>query len=97
MRPGRLRTLGGVGAVLTCPCYMVPLVLLAGGTAGAAWLGHYLPLFTIGLGIVFLLSLWLLFRSSSVSGCGPAGCATPGPDENVTYLGVSEPIVTRVD
>ena len=57
-----LKTLGGIGAVLTCPCHAVPLVLLLGGTAASAWLARHLPAVVVALGILFALSLWLLLR-----------------------------------
>ena len=57
-----LKTLGGIGAVLTCPCHAVPLVLLLGGTAGSAWLARHLPALVVALGVLFALSLWLFLR-----------------------------------
>jgi len=62
MRSNSLRTVGGIGALLTCPCHVVPLVLLAGGTAGGAWLARHVPVLVIAMGGGFLLSLWLLLR-----------------------------------
>lgn len=57
-----LKTLGGIGAVLTCPCHAVPLVLFLGGAAGSVWLTRHLSVLLLVLGLVFLLSLWLLLR-----------------------------------
>ncbi len=53
---------GGIGAMLTCPCHAVPILLVLGGTAGGAWLAQHFTLLVAGLGALFLLSLWLLFR-----------------------------------
>lgn len=75
-----MRTVGGIGAVLTCPCHIVPLVLLAGGTAGGAWLARYLPALTILFGAVFLVSVWLLLRPERASAVADAACATCGPE-----------------
>ena len=58
-----VKKIAGVGAVLTCPCHVMPLMLLFGGTAGSVWLSRHLPLLMIALGAVFLISLWLLLRS----------------------------------
>jgi hypothetical protein len=60
MRP--VKAVAGIGAFLTCPCHAVPLLLLLGGTAGSAWIARHLPALVIALGIVFLVSLWLLLR-----------------------------------
>lgn len=74
-----LKTLGGIGAVLTCPCHAVPLVLLLGGTAGGAWLSRHLPVLMVALGAVFLASLWLLLRTERLAGTAVAcdTCAVP--------------------
>lgn len=48
--------------MLTCPCHAVPILLVLGGTAGGAWLAQHFTLLVAGLGALFLLSLWLLFR-----------------------------------
>lgn len=60
-----LKTIGGIGAVLTCPCHAVPLVLFFGGAAGSAWLTRHFPVLLVSLGLVFLVSLWLLLRPDS--------------------------------
>lgn len=74
-----LKTLGGVGAVLTCPCHAVPLVLLLGGTAGGAWFSRHLPVLMVALGAVFLASLWLMLRPERPAGVAAVcdTCATP--------------------
>lgn len=74
-----LKTLGGIGAVLTCPCHAVPLVLLLGGTAGGAWLSRHLPVLMVALGAVFLASLWLMLRPEGSVGAAAAcdACAVP--------------------
>lgn len=61
-RTSPVRTVAGVVALLTCPCHLVPLILLAGGTAGGVWLARHLPVVMVALGAVFLLLLWLLLR-----------------------------------
>jgi len=52
-----LKTLGGIGAVLTCPCHAVPLVLFFSGTAGSIWLTWHLSALLLALGLVFQFSL----------------------------------------
>lgn len=79
MFSSRLRTLGGIGAVLTCPCHIVPLVLLVGGTAGGAWVTRHIPALTVLLGAVFLVSLWLLLQPERASVVGGAACSTCAP------------------
>lgn len=85
------RTVGAVGALLTCPCHAVPLALLfAGGTAGGAWMTRHLPVVLLILLALFLLSLWLLFRSepgaaradgmAACGTCGRAGTSEAPPD-----------------
>lgn len=56
------RTFAGIVALLTCPCHIVPLVLLAGGTAGGAFLSRHFPVVMGALVAAFLLSLWVLLR-----------------------------------
>lgn len=56
------RSIAGVVAILTCPCHIVLLILILGGTTGAAWLSKYLPVLSIILGVVFVVSLWFLLR-----------------------------------
>ena len=75
-----LKTLGGIGAVLTCPCHAVPLVLLLAGTAGGATLARHLPVLLVVLGVVFLASLWLMLRPDRPTGAAAAcdTCAAPG-------------------
>lgn len=76
MAPCRLRTLGGIGALLTCPCHVVPLLLVLGGTAAGAWLGRHLPVVTVALGMLFLLSLWLLLREGRSADSDALACPT---------------------
>lgn len=85
-----LRTLGGIGAVLTCPCHAVPLALLLGGTAGGAWITHDLPALLVAFGAVFVLSLWLMLRPERAAGAAGAAagaaaacdtCAAPTPND----------------
>lgn len=74
-----LRTLGGIGAVLTCPCHAVPLALLVGGTAGGAWLTRHLPALLVAFGAVFVLSLWLMLRPERAAGATAACDTCPAP------------------
>ena len=77
-----LKTLGGIGAVLTCPCHAVPLVLLLGGTAASAWLARHLPAVVVALGIHFALSLWLLLRREAGATAGACDISVaPGRDD----------------
>lgn len=76
------RTVGGIGALLTCPCHAVPLLLLLGGTAGSAWLGRHLALLVVALGVVFLGSLWLLLSDKSQ---GVTACRTCGAADDATH------------
>lgn len=76
-----LNTIGGIGAVLTCPCHVVPLVLLAGGTVAGAWLGQHLPVAIITLAVLFAESIGLLLLpdgkgDSTGKGQSATGCAT---------------------
>ena len=48
--------------MLTCPCHAVPILLVLGGTASGAWLAQHFTALVAGLGVLFLLSLWLLFQ-----------------------------------
>ena len=73
------RTLGGIGAVLTCPCHAVPLVLLIGGTAGSAWLGRHLPLLVAAPVAGFGVSLWLLFTSAVADDAATCNTRSPAP------------------
>ncbi len=72
------RTIGGIGALLTCPCHAVPLLLLVAGTAGSAWLGQQLPVIVIALGVIFLGSLWLLLSEGRGAGSVCHSCGAPG-------------------
>jgi hypothetical protein len=54
------RTFGMIGVALTCPCHAIPLLVLAGGSAGTAWLAHYMGAAIAMLVVAFLCSLWLL-------------------------------------
>lgn len=76
------QTIGGIGAILTCPCHAVPLVLLLGGTAGFAWLGRHLPIIVIAFGIVFLGSLWLLLSEGHR---GALDCRTSGATRGAAH------------
>lgn len=68
-----LKAIGGIGAVLTCPCHAIPLVLLLGGTAGSAWLLGHLAFVVVALGVLFLVSLWLLLGSPNLQNETDAG------------------------
>ena len=63
-----IETLGGIGAVLTCPCHAVPLVLLLGGTAGGAALARHVPVLLVVLGVVFVASPWLMLLPAGPTG-----------------------------
>ncbi|MBA3270278.1 MAG: hypothetical protein H0T71_07165 [Acidobacteria bacterium] len=73
---------GGIGAMLTCPCHAVPIVLLLGGTAGGAWLARHFASLVMGLSAAFLISLWLLFGPRIVQWAATCrSCGVPGqPD-----------------
>jgi hypothetical protein len=53
------RTLGMIGVALTCPCHAIPLLVLAGGSVGAAWRAQYMGGAITVLVVAFLCSLWL--------------------------------------
>lgn len=57
------RPLAAAGAILTCPCHAVPLVLLMSGTSLGAFLYQHLSTLMIALGGLFLLSIWLLWQT----------------------------------
>lgn len=59
-RPIRPRAL--VVAALTCPCHVVLLPLLAGGTAFGAALEARLGWLAAGATLVFLSALWIVIR-----------------------------------
>lgn len=64
------RTLGMIGAALTCPCHAIPLLVLAGGSAGTAWLAQYMGVAITALAAAFLFSLWLLLSPRARASAG---------------------------
>lgn len=81
MRP--IRTAAGIGALLTCPCHVVPLLLLLGGTAGSVWIARHLPALMVASAIVFVISLWLLLRPERRNGSNVGGTAAPPGERDV--------------
>jgi len=76
---------GGIGAMLTCPCHAVPIVLLLGGTAGGAWLARHFASLVVGLSALFLISLWLLFGPRIVQWAATCRtCEVGGQPDRVT-------------
>ena len=73
------RTLGGIGALLTCPCHAVPLLLLLGSTVGSTWLARHLPLMIAALAVLFAGSLWLLVRSAPLGAAVTCDECRPAP------------------
>lgn len=55
---------GGLTALVTCPCHAVPLALLIGTSVGSAWAARHVPILTVTVTGIFLASLWLFLRSS---------------------------------
>lgn len=70
-----LKKLGYVGALLTCPCHVVLLLLLLGGTAAGAWMAAHMGLAFSVFAAAFLFFLWLATRSERVATDGPVGTA----------------------
>ncbi len=73
------RPLSAAGAILTCPCHAVPLVLLLSGTSLGAFLYQHLSALMFGMGALFLLAVWLLWqtRDSRNASVECKACATP--------------------
>lgn len=57
-----MKTLGYIGALLTCPCHAALVVLLLGGTAAGAWLTANMWLVLLALTVAFAFFLWLALR-----------------------------------
>lgn len=57
------RPLAAAGAILTCPCHAVPVVLLLSGTSLGALLYEHLSKLMLGMGALFLLAVWLLWQT----------------------------------
>ncbi|MEO5579068.1 MAG: mercury resistance protein [Gemmatimonadaceae bacterium] len=72
------RPLSAAGAIFTCPCHAVPLVLLLSGTSLGAFLYQHLSKLMLGMGALFLLSVWLLWqtRDSRNTGVECKSCTT---------------------
>lgn len=82
-----LRKLGFVGALLTCPCHAVLVLLLLGGTTAGAWLTANVGL-TFGMfTAAFLFFLWLATRPGRSSAADGAACETCAPDDAVPAQG----------
>lgn len=77
------RPLAAAGAILTCPCHAVPVVLLLSGTSLGAFLYQHLSKVMIGMGALFLLAVWLLWqtRESRMAAikCGSCSTSKAGP------------------
>lgn len=59
----RSRRLAALGAILTCPCHAVGLMLLTGGTALGAFLFRHITVIVVVLGSLFLVSCWALWQT----------------------------------
>lgn len=57
------RQLATAGAILTCPCHAVPLVLVLSGTSLGAALYRNMSILMIAMGGLFLLSIWLMWQT----------------------------------
>jgi mercuric ion transport protein len=51
-------------AFLTCPCHSVLVVGALAGTAGMSYITNNLILFIVILSLIFLLSLYMVFRNT---------------------------------
>jgi hypothetical protein len=48
--------------MLTCPCHVVMLLFLTGGTVLGTWLGSYNELLYAVAAVLFVFGVWTMFR-----------------------------------
>jgi mercuric ion transport protein len=53
---------GAFLAMLTCPCHVVMLLFLTGGTVVGAWLGTYNELLYGVAAVLFVFGVWTMLR-----------------------------------
>ena len=58
---------GAILAMLTCPCHVVMLVIVLGGTVVGTWLAAIQAYLFVGFTALFVVGLWLMIRSSGES------------------------------
>jgi hypothetical protein len=64
---------GAILMILTCPCHVVMLVFLLGGTAIGGVLAAFRAWVFLGFSLAFLLGLWLMVRRH-VPACDTDAC-----------------------
>lgn len=65
-----LRTIGYIGAFVTCPCHAALMLLLLGGTASGAWLSANLWVTIAAFTVAFVFFLWLALRGGTTESFG---------------------------
>lgn len=53
---------GAYLAMLTCPCHVVMLLFLTGGTVLGTWLGSYYDQLYAVAAVLFVFGVWTMFR-----------------------------------
>ena len=53
---------GAYIAMLTCPCHVVMLLFLTGGTVVGAWLGRYNHFLYAVAAMLFIFGVWTMFH-----------------------------------
>ena len=53
---------GAYLAMLTCPCHVVMLLFLTGGTVVGTWLGTYNKWLYAVAAVLFVFGVWTMFR-----------------------------------
>jgi len=81
-RPHYSRPLAAAGAILTCPCHAVGLMLLTSGSALGAFLFRHITVIVVVMGGLFVLSCWALWQTRD-SRQAALACQTCAPGEDV--------------
>ena len=63
---------GAYLAMLTCPCHVVMLLFLTGGTVAGAWLGRYNHMLYAVAAVLFIFGVWTMCRSGKSCPLPPA-------------------------
>jgi hypothetical protein len=58
---------GAILAMLTCPCHVVMLVFVLGGTVVGTWLAAIQSYLLLGFAALFVVGLWLMVRRGGES------------------------------
>ena len=73
-----IRALAMAGAALTCPCHIVVLTALLGGTPVGAWMKEHTPLLLLVFATLFVALLALAIRYGRAE-CDSCAGSAPAP------------------